>query len=70
MYTVDSWVNDSVQATKTFASFVPNDAVKREIEVFAEAQGAYAKALFAFSQKMNEAAFNEIKQSKLFTLNK
>ena len=61
MFTVDSFVNESVQNFKAWCEYVPNASLKRELCSMAEAQGAYTKAVFAFGKNVTETAVKEFK---------
>lgn len=63
MFTVDSFVNESVQNFKALCEYVPNAALKRELCSLAEAQGAYTKAVFSFGKNVTETAAKEFKAS-------
>ena len=68
MFTVDSFVNESVQSFKAWCEYVPNKDMKRELCSLAEAQGAYTKALFAFGKNVAETTTKEFKVNSWLTI--
>lgn len=73
MFKIDQAMDQVVKTAKTVNSFVPNETVRKELDVIIDAQAEFARIMLESAEAIQAAVISETKKidySKLFSVTK